>query len=265
MTWLNNLWVGTVRGVRWHHVYSNVWVRWHHVCLYVQCTAWVSHRSQLGKVWMLVMFIISVRWFLATNAGLTRNWLENGCIDQPSALVWAVFGLSNAGQTSIWLVTWGIWCLPCACLLTSGHLPWVNVSIVSGFDKLWLWSKDSSICTVSMFKCVCLTCFPLGLSHVVWWLANLGSSRSAVRWATCARLTSLALHNSASDYLRLASIHSILLLSIAQLKYIDDRIKYVKPCICMSSCMAYSTLWTCDSLRWSNVMELFWFWGILMI
>ena len=56
---------------------------------------------------MLVM-IISVRWFLATNAGLTRNWLENGCIDQPSVLVWAVFGLSNAGQASIWLVTWGI-------------------------------------------------------------------------------------------------------------------------------------------------------------
>ena len=55
---------------------------------------------------MLVMIIL-VRWFLATNAGLTRNWLENGCIDQPSALVWAVFGLSNAGQTSIWMVTWG--------------------------------------------------------------------------------------------------------------------------------------------------------------
>ena len=43
---------------------------------------------------MLVMIIL-VRWFLATNAGLTRNWLENGCIDQPSALVWAVFGQSR--------------------------------------------------------------------------------------------------------------------------------------------------------------------------
>ena len=39
-------------------------------------------------------------------------------------------------------------------------------------------------------------------------LANLGSSRSAVRWGTCASLTSLGLHNSASDCLRLARIHS---------------------------------------------------------
>ena len=39
-------------------------------------------------------------------------------------------------------------------------------------------------------------------------LANLGSSRSAVRWGTCASPTSLGLHNSASDCLRLARIHS---------------------------------------------------------
>ena len=39
-------------------------------------------------------------------------------------------------------------------------------------------------------------------------LANLGSSRSAVRWGTSASLTSLGLHNSASDCLRLARIHS---------------------------------------------------------
>ena len=35
----------------------------------------------------------------------TKNGLKIGCVNQLSPLVWAVFGLSNAGQTSIWLVT----------------------------------------------------------------------------------------------------------------------------------------------------------------
>ena len=33
-----------------------------------------------------------------STAGLTRNCLKTGCIDQPSPLVWAVCGLSNAGH-----------------------------------------------------------------------------------------------------------------------------------------------------------------------
>ena len=45
---------------------------------------------------MLVM-IIPVRLFQVPNAGSTRIGLKIDCKDQTSPVVWAEFGLSNAG------------------------------------------------------------------------------------------------------------------------------------------------------------------------
>ena len=52
--------------------------------------------------------------------------------------------------------------------------------------------------------------FPYCVVAAILRLTNLESSRSAVRWSTCASLTSLGLDNSTSDYLRLARVHSLL-------------------------------------------------------
>ena len=115
----------------------------------------------------------------------------------------------------------------CHYMIPSGcqtGLPCFNGSIISDLDQLWPWSQNLFVCAVSMFKCVCLVCFSVwgslmlcGGCHLR--LANLGSSRSAVRWGTFASLTSLGLHTSASDCLRFARIHPFLLLGM---RVIDD-------------------------------------------
>ena len=72
----------------------------------------------------------------------------------------------------------------------------------------------------------CLVCFRLGFSHVVWWLpfapSQFGVLAISGPMGYCASLTSLGLHNSASDCLRLARIHSLssLILHVVQVKYV---------------------------------------------